>query len=96
MHRLEIAFSRFVRTVGWHRRLLAAGLAAGAVADLVLFDPVTVRDASTYDDPTAAAVGVETVLVGGAVAVDDGRPVRPSLGRVLRPEVSGPRRPRRS
>lgn len=71
-------------------------IAAGAVADLVLFDPTTVRDASTYDDSTAAAIGVETVLIGGAVALEGGRPVRPSLGRVLRPEVSGPRRPRRS
>ena len=32
----------------------------------------------------------------GQFAVDGGRPVRPSLGRVLRPEVSGPRRPPRS
>ena len=68
----------------------------GAVADLVLFDPLTVRDAATYDDSTAAAVGVEAVLMGGAFAVEGGRPVRPSLGRVLRPEVSGPRQPRRS
>ena len=71
-------------------------IVAGAVADLVLFDPATVRDASTYDDPTAPAVGVEAVLIGGAFALEGGRPVRPSLGRVLRPEVSGPRRPRRS
>jgi N-acyl-D-amino-acid deacylase len=71
-------------------------LVRGAVADLVLFDPATVCDASTYDDPTAAAIGVETVLIGGVFAVDGGRPVRPSLGHVLRPEVSGPRRPRRS
>jgi dihydroorotase/N-acyl-D-amino-acid deacylase len=68
----------------------------GAVADLVLFDPETVADASTYEQPTLAAVGVEAVLVGGAFAVDGGQPVRPSLGRVLRPEVSGRRPPRRS
>ncbi len=68
----------------------------GAVADLVLFDPTTVADASTYEDPTRAAIGVEVVLLGGAFAVDGGQPVRPSLGRVLRPEVSGPRRPPRS
>jgi N-acyl-D-aspartate/D-glutamate deacylase len=71
-------------------------LVTGAVADLVLFDPATVRDASTYEDPTAAAIGVEMVLLAGDVAVEAGQPVRPSLGRVLRPEVSGPRRPRRS
>ena len=71
-------------------------IAPGAVADLVLFDPTTVADASTYEDPTRAAIGVEAVLLGGQFAVDGGRPVRPSLGRVLRPEVSGPRRPPRS
>jgi N-acyl-D-amino-acid deacylase len=71
-------------------------IAPGSVADLVLFDPTTVRDASTYDDPTAAAMGVEMVLIGGEIAVEDGRPVRPSLGRVLRPDISGPRRPHRS
>jgi dihydroorotase/N-acyl-D-amino-acid deacylase len=71
-------------------------IAPGAVADLVLFDPTTVADASTYEDPTRAAIGVEAVLLGGQFAVDGGAPVRPSLGRVLRPEVSGPRRPLRS
>ena len=42
-------------------------IAPGAVADLVLFDPTTVADASTYEDPTRAAIGVEAVLLGGAV-----------------------------
>jgi N-acyl-D-aspartate/D-glutamate deacylase len=71
-------------------------LVPGAVADLVLFDPTTVADASTYEEPTRAALGVEAVLLGGAFAVEGGRPIRPSLGRVLRPEVSGPRPLRRS
>jgi N-acyl-D-aspartate/D-glutamate deacylase len=65
----------------------------GAVADLVLFDPTTVADASTYEEPTRAAVGVEAVLLAGTFAIDRGQPVRPSLGRVLRPDVSGARRP---
>ena len=60
------------------------------MADLVLFDPTTVRDASTYDDPTAAAIGVEIVLIGGEIAVEDGRPLRPSLGRVLGPRSVDP------
>jgi N-acyl-D-aspartate/D-glutamate deacylase len=68
----------------------------GAVADLVLFDPTTVTDASTYEEPTLAAVGVEAVLLAGDFAVDGGQPVRPSLGRVLRPDVSGRRQLPRS
>ena len=71
-------------------------IAPGAVADLVLFDPATVADTATYDDPTTAPVGIESVFLAGELAVDGGRPVRPSLGRVLRPEVSGRRPPRRS
>ena len=68
----------------------------GAVADLVLFDPATVADASTYADPTRPAVGVESVFLGGVVAVERGQALRPSLGGVLRPDVSGPRPLRRS
>ena len=58
MHRLEIAFSRFVRTVGWHRRLLAAGLAAGAVA-------LAVQAAEPDPAPTVPVVAAGGELRGG-------------------------------
>ncbi len=38
---------------------------AGAYADLVLFDPATVRDASTYDAPTRPAEGILETWVNG-------------------------------
>ncbi|HEV8489813.1 MAG TPA: D-aminoacylase [Candidatus Limnocylindrales bacterium] len=59
-------------------------IAAGMVADLVLFDPTTISDEATYDAPTRQASGIETVLIGGRFAVDGGRVVDPGLGRVLR------------
>jgi N-acyl-D-amino-acid deacylase len=59
-------------------------VAPGAVADLVLFDPSTVGDQATYEDPTRHARGVEHVLVGGEFAVEAGQVMRPDLGRVLR------------
>jgi N-acyl-D-amino-acid deacylase len=59
-------------------------LTAGAVADVVLFDPLTVQDAATYEEPTLPARGIEHVLVGGEFALDSGKPVRLDLGRVLR------------
>lgn len=68
----------------------------GRVADLVVFDPETVADASTYEVPTLPPRGIEAVLIGGRFAVDRGRPVDPRLGRVLRRPVSGPRQTRRS
>ena len=92
---LETAISRMTGMPAAILGLTDRGrVATGAVADLVLFDPATVRDASTYDDSTAAAIGVEAVLVGGRFAVDLGVPMQPNLGRVLRPTVSGRRPPR--
>jgi N-acyl-D-aspartate/D-glutamate deacylase len=60
-------------------------IAPGAVADIVLFDPESVGDQATYDEPTRPARGIEHVLVGGEFAVEHGRPVRLDLGQVLRP-----------
>ncbi len=56
----------------------------GAVADLVIFDPATVRSEATIDDPTRDPEGIGTVIVGGAVVVDDGRPTGARAGRGLR------------
>ncbi|MGC5166953.1 N-acyl-D-amino-acid deacylase family protein [Luteimicrobium sp. DT211] len=50
------------------RRFGLAGrgtVAVGAVADLALVDPATVRDLATYDDPRTPARGVDDVVVGG-------------------------------
>ncbi len=55
----------------------------GADADLVLFDPETVIDRSTYTEPTLTPEGIPWVLVGGVVVVERGelksgvRPGRP-------------------
>jgi N-acyl-D-amino-acid deacylase len=58
-------------------------VAAGQHADLVVFDPATVRDLATYDDPIRASAGIDLVLVGGEVVWDGERatPARP--GRIL-------------
>jgi len=56
----------------------------GAVADLVIFDPATVRSDATIDDPTRDPEGIETVIVGGTVVVDRGRPTGARPGRGLR------------
>jgi N-acyl-D-amino-acid deacylase len=56
----------------------------GAVADLVIFDPKTVRSDATIDDPTRGPEGIETVIVAGQVVVDGGRPTGARPGRGLR------------
>jgi cytosine/adenosine deaminase-related metal-dependent hydrolase len=47
-------------------------LRSGADADLVVFDPATVLDLATFEDPGRASQGIEHVLVGGTFVVRDG------------------------
>jgi N-acyl-D-amino-acid deacylase len=56
----------------------------GAAADLVLFNPSTVQDQATYQNPHQLASGVSYVLVNGALAMDAGRLTGARAGRVLR------------
>ncbi len=46
-------------------------LRLGAIADLVVFDPATVSDASTYDDPHHYAVGFSDIIVNGVPVISD-------------------------
>jgi N-acyl-D-aspartate/D-glutamate deacylase len=62
-------------------------LVAGAVADLVVFDPMTVAGDANYEDPVHAPRGVRTVLQGGTPAVVDGRFVGGRHGERLRPSL---------
>jgi len=59
-------------------------LRPGAMADLVVFDPATIQDRATYEDPFPVATGVSWVVVNGQVAVADGVPTGVLAGRVLR------------
>jgi N-acyl-D-amino-acid deacylase len=56
----------------------------GAFADLVIFDPATIRDAATYADPQKLAEGVSDVLVNGIAVRLDGKFTEALPGRVLR------------
>lgn len=56
----------------------------GAVADLVLFDPTTIIDRGTFEDPKRPPEGIRAVLVNGALAVDGGKVTGVRAGRVLR------------
>lgn len=59
-------------------------LREGYGADVVIFDPDTVADRSTWDDPWVGSVGIERVLVNGVAVVRGGEPTGALPGRVLR------------
>ena len=63
-------------------------IAEGMAADLVIFDPATVRDQATFTAPHQYPVGISFVLVNGVVAVDDGKFTAGRGGRVLRRSVT--------
>jgi N-acyl-D-aspartate/D-glutamate deacylase len=48
-------------------------LQEGADADIVVFDPQTIADRSTFEKPMEPSVGVHYLLVGGTPLIDDGR-----------------------
>jgi len=59
-------------------------IAEGTWADLVLFDPATVRDTATYDDPKREPEGIALVIVNGQITYEDGRHTGAGSGRMLR------------
>jgi N-acyl-D-amino-acid deacylase len=66
-------------------RLVDRGrLTPGYYADLVVFDPATVQDHATFDDPHRYATGVRDVLVNGVAVLRDGEHTGALPGRVLR------------
>lgn len=67
--------------IGLHDR---GRVAEGQAADLVVFDPRTIADRSTWERPSAMAVGVRDVLVNGAFVLRDGQMSGKAPGRYLR------------
>jgi len=59
-------------------------LRPGMAADITIFDPATVRDVSTFEDPKHYSVGVRHVLVNGRRVVADGVITSERPGRALR------------
>ncbi|OGO54510.1 MAG: hypothetical protein A2V85_05315 [Chloroflexi bacterium RBG_16_72_14] len=59
-------------------------LAHGLAADLVLFDPLTVRTPATYDEPRQYPEGIPFVIVNGQLVVDGGKHTGATPGRAIR------------
>jgi N-acyl-D-amino-acid deacylase len=58
-------------------------LAEGNFADLVVFDPETVIDRATYDNPKQLSDGIDKVFVNGALAYEAGATNVKRAGRLI-------------
>ncbi|HSV54913.1 MAG TPA: D-aminoacylase [Burkholderiaceae bacterium] len=68
------------RNFGLHQR---GSLAVGHHADVVVFDAATIRDAADYATPTRPAVGIDAVIVNGAITWQGGRHSGARNGQVI-------------
>jgi N-acyl-D-amino-acid deacylase len=59
-------------------------LRPGMYADVVIFDPETIRQNSTYENPNQLSSGVRTVFVNGVATVENGRHTGAKPGRIVR------------
>jgi N-acyl-D-aspartate/D-glutamate deacylase len=59
-------------------------IAVGADADLLVFDPERVHERATYADPAQCCEGIDTVLVCGEPAVENGVQTERTNGTVLK------------
>ncbi|RTQ46533.1 D-aminoacylase [Hymenobacter gummosus] len=83
--RLEEAIRRMTSLPAQTFGLSGRGLLRpGMVADIVVFDPATVQDRSTFTRPHQYSVGMRYVLVNGRVTVRNGRHTGARAGQVLR------------
>ena len=84
--RLPDAIRKMTSAPAARLRLEGRGqIEVGAIADVVLFNPKTVIDRSTFTDPAVLSTGIEKVFVGGELVWDAGKPTAARPGRVLMP-----------
>ena len=82
---LETAVYRMTGLSARQFRLTGRGvLQPGAWADVVVFDPTTIGDCATYDQPQQPAAGIDWVLVNGVIAWHQQQSTGRREGRVLR------------
>jgi N-acyl-D-amino-acid deacylase len=56
----------------------------GNAADVVIFDPKSIRDTSTWTKPNSMAIGVRDVLVNGKLVLKDGQLTETASGQFLK------------
>ena len=82
---LEDAIRKFSALPAQRMRLADRGvLKAGMWADVVIFDPATVRDMADFENPNQLSQGMEFVLVNGVPVIEQGKMTGALPGKVLR------------
>jgi N-acyl-D-amino-acid deacylase len=83
--RLEEAIRKFTALPAQRMKLSDRGvIKQGMWADLAIFDPETVRDRATFEEPNQLAEGMHYVLVNGVLVIDAGKMTDALPGKVLR------------
>lgn len=78
VHKMTAAPAEALRLRGKGR------IAVGMDADLCVFDPAAIRETAAYADPCRPAEGMSYVLVGGEIALCDGKPTGKKAGKILK------------
>jgi dihydroorotase/N-acyl-D-amino-acid deacylase len=83
--RLEEAIRKFTSLPASRLRINDRGvIKTGMWADVVVFDPQTITERSTFSAPNQLSVGMRWVLVNGVPVVAEGAPTKALPGKVLR------------
>ena len=87
---LEEAIYRMTGLPAFHFRLQDRGsIEVGKYADLCVFDPSTIVDCATYEEPVSPSKGIHFVFVNGRIAMDNCNLTPVRAGRVLRRAIHG-------
>lgn len=82
---LEDAIRKFSALPAQRMRLIDRGvLKKGMWADVVVFDPETISDVATFDDPNRLSKGMDDVLINGTLVIENGKMTGVLPGKVLR------------
>jgi len=83
--RLEDAIRKFSALPAQRMRLTDRGvLKKGMWADIVIFDPATIHDRATFENPNQLSEGMRYVLVNGVPVIENGKQTNALPGKVLR------------